>query len=532
MVYVKSPGGIVATAARVARWRPQIEAAADDAGVDPDLIEGMVLLESAGRPDARASDDLEGAVGLTQILAQTATGLLGMQVDVRASERLTRKLERARGPREARGIRAARARVDERFDPEKSLAATGRYLKTAMDEFGREDLAVVSYHMGIGNLQQVLGAYGDDEASYTQLFFDASPNRHPRAYRLLAGLGDDSKTYLWRVLASREVMRLYREDRVKLARLAELQAGVGLGRARAPSARPHQELREHEEDIEASATVPDGELRPRGGRRAAPGGLRAAAYIGHGVRNVSGTKAPLTVTRTARPDGDIHATGFAFDIRRTLRSGAPGGGVPVHARPPPGAEPDRLDARRRHDPHHRIGRGSPHPRRDRPLVDRPQLLPGLPVVPRDHDRVRGLLRVLLDLAQRAPEEVLVGDHEGEVVLVERPPHEDRVAGHQHLAVLGLEDDGHVPGVWPGVKTIRTLPSPNTSKRAGEAGERVGVVRVEVEQAVVEAVVELPLDVAVARPAVGRRLPLGGRDQEGRVREVRRSRSRGRGGGGS
>ena len=82
VVYAKSPGGIVATAARVARWRPQIEAAAEEAGVDPDLIEGMVLLESAGRPDARASDDLEGAVGLTQILAQTATGLLGMQVDV------------------------------------------------------------------------------------------------------------------------------------------------------------------------------------------------------------------------------------------------------------------------------------------------------------------------------------------------------------------------------------------------------------------------------------------------------------------
>src|SRR6185295_16728223 len=102
------------------------------------------------------------------------SGLLGMHVEVKRSERLTRKLERARGPREAARLRAARARVDERFDPEK-----------------------------------VLGAYGDSEASYPQLYFDASPDRHPRAYRLLAGLGDDSKTYFWRVLASREVMRLY-----------------------------------------------------------------------------------------------------------------------------------------------------------------------------------------------------------------------------------------------------------------------------------------------------------------------------------
>ena len=318
MIYVKSPGGIVATAARVARWRPQIEAAADDAGVDPDLIEGMVLLESAGRPDARASDDLEGAVGLTQILAQTATGLLGMQVDVKRSERLTRKLERARGPREAARLRAARARVDERFDPEKSLAGTGRYLKTAMDEFGREDLAVVSYHMGIGNLQQVLGAYGDSEASYPQLYFDASPDRHPRAYRLLAGLGDDSKTYFWRVLASREVMRLYRRDRVKLRRLAELQSASDSGEL---VLHPPDRTKSFESQEDIDSATADGELRPVAGGALRPEAYALLVFIRDGVRNVSGVKAPLTVTRTARPDGGIHATGYAFDISRTYANG-------------------------------------------------------------------------------------------------------------------------------------------------------------------------------------------------------------------
>ena len=150
-------------------------------------------------------------------------------MDVAASERLTRKLGRARGPRQAARIRAQRAKVDERFDPAKALAATGRYLKQAKDEFGREDLAVVSYHMGIGNLQSVLGAYGDDGASYAQLYFDTSPDSHARAYRMLYALGDDSKTYYWRVLASREVMRLYRDDRSKLERLAGLQAGTDSG---------------------------------------------------------------------------------------------------------------------------------------------------------------------------------------------------------------------------------------------------------------------------------------------------------------
>jgi len=332
VVYAKSPGGVLATAHRVEAFRDEIEDAADDAGVDADLIEGMVLLESAGRPDARTSDDLEGAVGLTQILAETGANLLDMQVDVRASERLTRRLANARDRREADHIRARRRVVDERFDPSKALAATGRYLKLAKDEFGREDLAVVSYHMGIGNLQQLLGAYGDDDASYAQLFFDTAPNRHPRAYRLLTGLGDDSKTYLWRVLASHEVMRLYRDDRAQLARLAELHAQADSG-----------ELMLHPPDETGTLETPDavedaytaGELRPfpnepsRYGLRPATagGGLRPeafalAVYIGQGVRKVSGIHAPLTVTRTVRPGAGIHATGFAFDVRRRYRNGA------------------------------------------------------------------------------------------------------------------------------------------------------------------------------------------------------------------
>jgi hypothetical protein len=337
VVYAKSPGGVLATARRVKPFRDDIERAADEAGVDPDLIEGMVFLESAGRPDAMASDDLEGAVGLTQILAETATNLLGMKVDVAASERLTRRLARAREPREADRLRAKRRALDERFDPAKSIAATGRYLKQAMDEFGREDLAVVSYHMGIGNLRSVLDAYGDDGASYTQVFFDTAPNHHPRAYRLLTGLGDDSKTYLWRVLASHEVMRLYRDDRAELERLARLQEGAPSGeQVLHPPGRT--EVFESKDDL--TAAYLDGDLRPfpnqlrRYGLRRDPDigeplfwGLRPkayalAVYLGRGVRTVSGTKAPLTVTRLVRPGAGMHATGYAFDVSRDYASDA------------------------------------------------------------------------------------------------------------------------------------------------------------------------------------------------------------------
>jgi len=340
VVYAKSPGGALATARRVARFRADIERAADEAGVDPDLIEGMVLLESAGRPDALASNDLEGAVGLTQILAETATSLLHMHVDVEASERLTRKLARARGAREAERIRAKRRRLDERFDPRKSLAATGRYLKLAKDEFGREDLAVVSYHMGIGNLQGVLGAYGDDSASYAQVFFDTAPNHHPRAYHLLTRLGDDSKTYYWRVLASTEVMRLYRENRGQIERLAGLHEGAPSGGL---VLHPPDRTKVFETKDDLTAAYLEGDLRPfpnepaHNGLRRDRGigdelfwGLRPkafalAVYIASGVRKLSGTRAPLTVTSlvTTTDEGHaLHPTGFEFDVRRRYRSGA------------------------------------------------------------------------------------------------------------------------------------------------------------------------------------------------------------------
>jgi len=128
VLYARSPGGALATAERVARWRPQVERAAKQAKVDPDMLEALVFLESAGREDAIASDT-EGAVGLTQILAETGQNLLGMQVDVQASRRLTRRIGRAAEQgRNARAgaLTAERRRVDERYDPVKALAGTAR----------------------------------------------------------------------------------------------------------------------------------------------------------------------------------------------------------------------------------------------------------------------------------------------------------------------------------------------------------------------------------------------------------------------
>jgi uncharacterized protein DUF5715 len=363
LLYALSPGGAVASAARTARWRPLVERAADAAGVDPDTLEALVFLESAGREDAQAPGGAEAATGLTQILAETASNLLGMHVDVAASERYTRRIARAerRGRlHRAQRLRRARARVDDRFDPDKELAGTARYLALARERFGREDLAFVSYHMGIGNLDSVLAAYGNRQPTYTELYFASTPTRHRRAYTKLAGFGDDSSNYWWKLLAAREIMRLWREDRDRLTRLVSLQTAKASAEEvlhpvdETPAFLKPADLRAawQRRDIVPFPTAEAVSGLRRDGRMGElarrlhqptqlyrglrPEALAMALYIGAEVRALSGGQSPLIVTSTVR-DGayqallirrngeatrnfSLHTTGWAFDVERRYRS--------------------------------------------------------------------------------------------------------------------------------------------------------------------------------------------------------------------
>ncbi|MCW3014472.1 MAG: Lytic transglycosylase catalytic [Solirubrobacterales bacterium] len=360
VLYAKSPGGAVATAQRVAALRPKVERAAKAGDVDPNVLEGIVFLESAGRPDAQAGRDLSGAAGLTQILAETATNLLGMKVDVAASTRLTRGI--ARGHKVAARVRQRR-RVDERFDPDKALAATVKYLGIARrDLHGDAELAIVGYHMGIGNLQTALSRYGAKDIPYAQLFFGTSPVDHRRAYAFLAGLGDDSSTYLWRVRAAESIMRQYRADPAALAVVANLQTNknsaeevlhpegsvpeyadpFALGRAEAARtliALDRTSLARY--GIQISPSM--GELAPRLKqskrlyRALRPEALAVLQYLGAAAQGISGS-APLIVTSTIRDRPyqhlltasniqatkkySLHTTGYTFDIARRYVSSA------------------------------------------------------------------------------------------------------------------------------------------------------------------------------------------------------------------
>jgi hypothetical protein len=359
VLFTKSPGGAVATAARVATFRSAIDHATAGTGIDPDLLEALVFVESAGRADAIAGTSVADAAGLTQILASTGTSLLGMHIDLARSQRLTKQIDAiAAGDRvgQLAPLLAQRATADNRFAPAKALAATVRYLQIAEHQFGRPDLAVESYHMGIGNLHNVLAAYNGGRAvPYVQLYFDSEPDSHAGAYRLLSGFGDDSELYYWRLLGAEQIMHLYRTDRAALTHLAALETADGAGAAVLhPPGRPAR----YSDPAAVSAAYQEHRLVPLPANAAALGlsydpamgtgaskvgaprrlyrGLTPVAVkllieLAARVRTLSHENAPLRVQSTVSDaryqssrglQDSIATTGYTFTIERRYRNNA------------------------------------------------------------------------------------------------------------------------------------------------------------------------------------------------------------------
>ena len=387
VLFVKSPGGARATADRVARWRPLVNRAAERHGVNARTLLALVFVESAGRPDVAAGDDPESAVGLAQILPGTATGLLDMHVDLARSERIHARLARERriaassrserkrrvARRRIESLTAVRPRIDERYDPAKSIDAAARYLVFGEKQLGRPDLAAASYHMGVGNLQNVIAAYVRPRPltgstprtvekygiTYARLYFDSSPVRNPQAYRRLASLGDDSRHYLFKLDAADSILRLHAADSGLLDRIASLQTAKASAEnlLRPPDRYPPYEdagdLRKAyaRDDLIALPDEPRrlgyridpgmGSLARRiKERRALFRGLRPEAlatllYITKEVRRDAGGS-HLRVTSTVRDlkyqralvgvnsqatrSFSLHTTGYAVDVARDFRN--------------------------------------------------------------------------------------------------------------------------------------------------------------------------------------------------------------------
>jgi hypothetical protein len=380
-LYAQVPGGAVATARRVAQWREHVERAVDvgNSPVDADTLEALVYLESAGRPNAASTGNAADAIGLTQIKGGTGNQLLGMRIDVELSDALTAQIAKvrrqalrakARGSmrsynralRQLRDLRLARAKSDPRFVPASALAATVRYLQFAKQQLGREDLALTSYHMGVGNLKSVLSEYGRASVPYVQLYFDVDPQRSPKAYQRLSRFQDDSATYYWRLLAAKAIMKQYRDDPKALAKRAALitEKASLEDQLHPPATNPAFATPDDLGDAIDSGTLQAlpiaalnangiavspamGELArkldaPKSQYRALRrGSLATLVTMGAAARRLSGRGTYLTATSTARDARyqqllqaetvqatraySLHTSGWAIDVARDYRSG-------------------------------------------------------------------------------------------------------------------------------------------------------------------------------------------------------------------
>jgi hypothetical protein len=322
-LFTETRGMTVTTAARVAAYRPLIARAARGSGFSPNVIEGIVFVETAHGNGFRHL------------------------------------------PRRSRNL----ASLIRRSGPAASLRRTVRYLVRARRSLGRGDLAIASYGTGVGALRSAIAGWaGASDAtrsivrayglSYAKLYFSSAPDRHAAAWQRLKAL-DGAGDYYWHVVAAERLMRLYRHSRHSLLYQERLQAHKNSAEEvlhpravtplfRSPHAiavaRSRHTLRAIPLDtpkthILVSGTI--GQMAHRLGRsrrlyRALrPDALAVLLYIGDRVHELSGSR-PLIVTSAVRDlryqrvllhhnsmaarSYSMHTAGYAFDIARSYGS--------------------------------------------------------------------------------------------------------------------------------------------------------------------------------------------------------------------
>ena len=315
LLYTRSPGGVAVTAERVAALpRRRSSAPRRPRAWTRTGSRRWSSSRAPGRPDALAPGGIEGAAGLTQILAETATALLGDEGRPRAQRAATRagwtgRCARATCARAA-ALNRARRRVDDRFDPAKALAGTARYLKLARERFGREDLAFVSYHMGMGNLESVLKALRRRAAAPTPS--STSTPRRCATRRPTRGSRPSATTPRTTTGSSA------RRSRSCGWRARTRRGWAGSRRCRPPTTPPAACCSTARRRA-ICATLPDRPRRHGAGARARacelrPEALGVALYMAAEVRAISDAPA-LRVT--GADDG-----GWTFRVSRELRLGA------------------------------------------------------------------------------------------------------------------------------------------------------------------------------------------------------------------
>ncbi|KKQ34714.1 MAG: hypothetical protein US50_C0039G0010 [Candidatus Nomurabacteria bacterium GW2011_GWB1_37_5] len=200
---------------KIWRYRNYFEEAALKNGIPLDLFMGLHLVESYGDTAALSGS---GARGVSQFMPATAKQY-GLKIVRNKKGRIVR---------------------DDRLDPGKSIAASGRYLGDILHSFKHPDFMIAGYHMGEGNLggtskrrgiiSLAVWAYKDSAVfsnsrgssalkaeelglNWSKIYFGARPyGKTTELYRKLRDLGDFSQTYLYSVKAGSNLLKMSKEE--------------------------------------------------------------------------------------------------------------------------------------------------------------------------------------------------------------------------------------------------------------------------------------------------------------------------------
>lgn len=206
----------------IVQYGPLVKEVSQKYGIAEEWFYGIIFVESKG--DTLAYNESSGSAGLVQFLAPSGEDM-GLKVYPEYNE------------------------ADERFDPEKCLNASARFLKTNEEILGGIEEAVWSNNAGAGNVMKAWEEYfkhvaGEDMGDYGQAigsnnsdavkevlrnFRRLMDKYHPNATQFLSdsevqkfvgGLKEDTGNYFYRVIGA--VMALREQE----AKVADLGGGL------------------------------------------------------------------------------------------------------------------------------------------------------------------------------------------------------------------------------------------------------------------------------------------------------------------
>jgi transglycosylase-like protein with SLT domain len=204
--------------------------AAAASGLPASLIAAVAYLESWGDAQAQSPAGPKGIMQFSEATARAA----GLRVarSTRFKFVTERKLVHTETGKAV--YRTVRRKVpvtttvrDDRLNPERAVPAAAQYLARLQAKYGGLDWAIFAYHCGEGCIAELRPlaetAVGHKNPSVAEMFFAASPARHPELFDVLQRhmQRDYSPTYWFRIQRAEQLLNLYQNDRGAFLELAD-----------------------------------------------------------------------------------------------------------------------------------------------------------------------------------------------------------------------------------------------------------------------------------------------------------------------